>query len=64
MRFDADAAKALHEGLYRQKLASLLEKKRLTDEDDAGACCAGRARACCMHMFADVVAGAGQRERG
>lgn len=34
MRFDADAAKALHESLYRQKLATLLEKKRLTDEDD------------------------------
>lgn len=36
VRFDADAAKALHEGLYRQKLATLLEKKKLSDEDDAG----------------------------
>jgi hypothetical protein len=30
----ADAAKAFHESLYRQKLASLVEKKKLTDEDD------------------------------
>ncbi|KAL4434488.1 hypothetical protein ABPG75_000929 [Micractinium tetrahymenae] len=35
VRFDADAARAFHESLYKQKLASLLEKKRLTDEDDA-----------------------------
>lgn len=32
----ADAAKAFHESLYRQKLASLLDKKKLTEEDDAG----------------------------
>ncbi|PSC73353.1 chloroplastic isoform X2 [Micractinium conductrix] len=36
VRFDADAAKAFHESLYRQKLASLLDKKKLTEEDDAG----------------------------
>ncbi|KAL4420333.1 hypothetical protein ABPG77_010238 [Micractinium sp. CCAP 211/92] len=35
VRFDADAARAFHESLYKQKLASLLEKKKLTDEDDA-----------------------------
>ncbi|KAL4860244.1 hypothetical protein ACK3TF_000429 [Chlorella vulgaris] len=35
LRFDADAARTYHETLYRQKLSSLLEKKRLTDEDDA-----------------------------
>ncbi|EFN52285.1 hypothetical protein CHLNCDRAFT_139027 [Chlorella variabilis] len=34
VRFDADAARAFHEALYRQKLASLLEKKKLTEEDD------------------------------
>lgn len=33
--FDADAAAALHSSLFRQKLATLLEKKKLTDEDDA-----------------------------
>lgn len=30
----ADAARAFHESLYRQKLASLLEKKKLSEEDD------------------------------
>lgn len=35
VRFDDEAAKELHRALYRQKLSSLLEKKKLTDEDDA-----------------------------
>lgn len=30
LNFDPDAASALHKQLYRQKLDSLLEKKRLT----------------------------------
>lgn len=30
----AEAAKAFHESLYRQKLASLLEKKQLSEADD------------------------------
>lgn len=30
----ADAAKGFHESLYRQKLAALLEKKKLSDGDD------------------------------
>ncbi len=35
MRFDGDAAKELHRGLYRQKLSSLLEKGSLSEGDDA-----------------------------
>ncbi len=31
----ADAATAFHESLYKQKLSSLLEKKKLSEEDDA-----------------------------
>lgn len=44
----ADAARAFHESLYKQKLASLLEKKKLTDEDDAALkeMQASRARGC------------------
>jgi hypothetical protein len=34
VRFDAEAAAAFHTALYKQKLASLLEKKKLTEEDD------------------------------
>jgi hypothetical protein len=34
LRFEPAAAGALHLSLYRQKLDSLLEKKRLTDEDE------------------------------
>ena len=30
----ADQARAFHESLYKQKLASLLEKKKLTEGDD------------------------------
>lgn len=32
--FASEAAKAFHESLYRQKLATLLEKKKLSEEDD------------------------------
>ena len=35
VRWDGDAAMELHRNLYRQKLSSLLEKKTLTEEDDA-----------------------------
>lgn len=35
VRWDSDAAMELHKSLYRQKLSSLLEKKALSQEDDA-----------------------------
>ncbi|KAL4522238.1 hypothetical protein Ndes2437B_g07974 [Nannochloris sp. 'desiccata'] len=35
VRWDGDAAMELHRTLYRQKLSTLLEKKTLTEEDDA-----------------------------
>jgi hypothetical protein len=54
--FDADAAAALHSSLFRQKLATLLEKKKLTgahqergDQPAGGACllCCRRKGPCC-----------------
>jgi len=35
VRWEGDAAMELHRTLYRQKLSTLLEKKTLTEEDDA-----------------------------
>jgi hypothetical protein len=35
VRWDGDAAMELHRTLYRQKLSTLLEKKTLTEDDDA-----------------------------
>ena len=35
VQWDGEAALALHESLYRQKLSSFLEKSHITDEDDA-----------------------------
>eukprot|EP00889_Picochlorum_renovo_P000843 jgi/Picre1/27873/NNA_000836.t1 len=35
VQWDGEAALALHESLYRQKLSSFLEKSHITDEEDA-----------------------------
>lgn len=41
VRFDDEAAKALHASIYRQKLTNLLEKKKLT----------GGGRTCLLSLF-------------